>query len=232
MKTVTDSVVAAASGPAAVLHQALDDLIEGFGDDDSAARLAQVRRDFDDRRGRVFEDEELWEPWTQAFLEWFVLERADGELSPAAAALVDCRDPDRAAALRALCTSHRSLFEIRALRPGSVDLEDLLGGTLFRVAEPRALHGVSVGDVAELRLVGFRDAVWFGRTFCYHPAGTRAAIESHARRIRASGGERREVIDFVASLRIKCERYRHVSPVKVYQSAGQGADAIGRGASG
>jgi len=212
--------IAEVAHPASLLLGVLDELVEGLGAPDNVDELADARKGFDERRGRVFEDEELWEPWTQAFLEWFALERvaSDGSPPPVVRALA-AAEGDRADALRMLCTSHRSLFEVVELRPGAVELRDLLGGGMFAVDEPRALHGVSVGDVAELRLIGFAGQVRFGRTFCYHPSGTRDAIAMHARRMRGAGADRREVIDFCASLRVRCERYRHVAAVKVYQAA-------------
>lgn len=217
--TAAAPTAGAAAAPASALHAVLDDLIEGLGAPEVTAELADARQGYDERRGRVFEDEELWESWTQAFLEWFALERASSSGAPPPAAEAMARGDDDAPALRALCTSHRSLFEILELRPGAVELRDLLGGGVFQVDEPRALHGVSVGDVAELRLIGFRGQVLFGRTFCYHPTGTRDAITDHARRLRAGGTDRRQIMDFCASLRVRCTRYRHVSAVKVYQSA-------------
>ncbi len=215
------------NAPAPVIYGLLDDLVARFADTGDSADLVAARADHDERRGRVFEDEDLWESWSQAFLEWYVLERPlagsgatpDGSRPPAVLALAEQPDPESAAALRALCRSHRSLFEIRALRPGGVDLHDLIGGGEFRVDEARALYGVEVGDVAELRLVGFAGRVLFGRTFCYHPTGTRDAIARHVARIRSGGGDRRQAMDFCAGLRVRCERYRHVQAVRVYEAA-------------
>lgn len=206
---------------AALIDRLLDELIERCAAPAALADLSAARKSFDERRGRVFEDEELWERWTQAFLEWYVLERVgpDADAPPVVLALRSESDPARATALRALVTSQRSLFEVRALRPGGVELHDLLGGGEFAVDEKRALHGVGVGDVAELRLVGVGGQVVFGRTFCFHPTGTREAISAHARRILNAGGDRREVMDHCASLRVRCERYRHVSAVRVYEAA-------------
>lgn len=204
-----------------IVGRLLDELIERCAAPAAIEDVSAARKSFDERRGRVFEDEELWERWTQAFLEWYVLERVapDADAPPVVLALRAEAEPPRAAALRALVTSQRSLFEVRALRPGGVELHDLLGGGEFAVDEQRALHGVTVGDVAELRLVGVGGQVVFGRTFCFHPSGTREAISSHARRILAAGGERREVMDHCASLRVRCERYRHVSALRVYEAA-------------
>jgi hypothetical protein len=144
----------------------------------------------------------------------------DGELPPLGASL-RAADGERAAALRAWLRSHRSLFEVTGLAAGRVELRDLLGGGLFSVAEKRAMHGVELGDVAELRLLGFHGDVRFGRTFVFHPRGVRDAIVGQARHHLARGTDRRAVIDLVASLRVKVDRYRHLPPSKVYAVGGQ-----------
>jgi len=214
-------LVASSSERAAIIAELLDRLAQEFGSGEHVGDIAVARKDYDDRRGRVFEDESLWEEWTRAFLEWYVVERVlpDEAFPPAARAFAAESDPIQAAALRALLTSHRSLFEVRALKKNGVHLVDLLGGAEFSVQEERALHGVSPGDVAELRLVGFDGSVLFGRTFLFHPSGTRDSIVGHARRIAGEGGDRRDAIDYCASLRIRCERYRHVSATRVYEAA-------------
>jgi len=211
-----------AESRAVILEDVLDRLIAEHTADE--AQVIAARRDFEERRGRVFQEEELWERWSAAFVEWFVVERvADGSDPPPAARSLARARRDGAArdarAIRALLTSHRSLFEVRALRAGRVELIDLLGGAQISVAEQRALHGVSPGDIAELRVIGFDGDVVFGRTFVFHPHGARDAILAHARRLVAGGGDRRAAIDHVAALRVKVERYRHMPAAKVYELA-------------
>jgi len=203
---------------AGLVSAVLDDLIAEFGGGDYVEEAGRARAEYDERRGRVFEDEELWEVSVQAFLEWYVLERVSSvaDYPPAATALARERDPDRRAALRALLTSHRSLFEVRGTAVGEVELHDLLGGATFVVEEQRALHGVEPGDVVEARLVGLRSKVSFARTFWFHPAGTRDSILRHVERLAASGKDRREIIDYMANLRVRCERYKHMTPEKLY----------------
>ena len=209
----------------AVLTAVMDEAIERCGGAAHTGVITAARQEYDARRGRVFEDEPLWEAWTQAFLEWYVLERplAEAEGRPAAVQVLHDarreRDAQREAAARACLVSHRSLFEVRALAAGRVELLDLIGGAQFSVCEPRAIVGVSVGDVAEMRLIGFAGEVLFGRTFCYHPSGTRDAIVAQVRDMRAQGGSRQDMVDFCASLRIRCQRYRHVPPARIYAAA-------------
>jgi hypothetical protein len=204
---------------AALLDEVTETLYARHTADAEAASIA--RREYEERRGKVHQDDELWEPWSAAFVEWYVVERvAPGEAEPPAARsyreLRAAGDP-RAEVVRALVTSQRSLFEVRAMARGRVDLLDLLGGAAFYVDEMRALHGVEVGDVAELRLVGVAGEVRFGRTFIYHPKLARAAIVERARAMLAGGSTRREVIDHVAQLRVQVTRYRHMPVARVYE---------------
>ncbi|NVB85306.1 MAG: hypothetical protein HOV81_43485 [Kofleriaceae bacterium] len=203
---------------AALLEQVTEELYARHTADVEAAGAA--RREYEERRGKVHQDDELWEPWSAAFVEWLVVERTDGGDVPAAARtyreLRDAGDP-RAPIVGALVTSQRSLYEIRALAKGKIELLDLLGGAEFHVNEQRAMVGVDVGDVAELRLVGVNGEVRFGRTFIYHPKAARAAIVERARAMMAKGASRRDVIDQVAQLRVQVTRYRHMAPARVYE---------------
>ena len=206
------------STAAAQLDEVIEELYARHTADTEAAGLA--RRDYEDRRGKVHQDDELWEAWSAAFVEWYVIERADDSGRPPAQAthreLAAAGDP-RAPVVAALLTSQRSLYEVRAIARGRIELLDLLGGAEFHVEEQRALHGVEVGDVAELRLVGVAGAVRFARTFIYHPAAARAAIVERARAMLGKGSSRRDVIDQIAQLRVQVTRYRHMAPARVYE---------------
>ena len=203
---------------AALLDEVTEELYAQHTADVEAA--AAARREYEERRGKVHQEDELWEPWSAAFVEWFVVERvAEGQRVPLAAQTyreLPADDPRRAV-VSALVTSHRSLFEVKSTERGKVQLLDLLGGAVFVVDEQRALHGVEVGDVAELRLVGIGSEVRFGRTFIYHPKAARGAIVERARGMFADGASRRDVIDQVAQLRVQVTRYRHMPAARVYE---------------
>jgi hypothetical protein len=209
---------------AALLDEVTEELYARHTRDAEAAGAA--RREYEDRRGKVHQDDELWEPWSAAFVEWFVVERVEpngAEIPPAAQTyreLAAANDP-RAAVVGALVTSQRSLYEVVSIgtgrAKGEIELLDLLGGAEFIVSEQRAMVGVEVGDVAELRLIGVGGEVRFGRTFIYHPKTARAAIVERAREMLGKGASRRDVIDAVAQLRVQVTRYRHMPPARVYE---------------
>lgn len=203
---------------AALLEQVTEELYARHTADVEAATIA--RREYEERRGKVHQDDELWEAWSAAFVEWFVVERLAANHSVPPAALtyreLPAGDP-RVEVISALVTSQRSLYEVRSVARGRVELLDLLGGAAFLVDEQRALHGVEVGDVAELRLIGVAGEVRFGRTFVYHPKSARAAIVERARGLLAKGASRRDVIDQIAQLRVQVTRYRHMPAARVYE---------------
>lgn len=209
---------------ARLIDQVTEELYATHTADERAAQVA--RREYEERRGKVHQDDELWEPWSAAFVEWYVVERlAPGHTVPPAGLSYQAlpADDERAEVMRALVTSHRSLFEVRDLAPAKgggaqrIELLDLLGGAMFHVDEKRAMHGVEIGDVAELRLIGLRGEVAFGRTFIYHPKAARTAIAARARTMLAGGAARRDVIDQIAQLRVQVTRYRHMPPARVYE---------------
>lgn len=204
---------------AAALDGIIEELYARHTTDTEAAGFA--RREYEERRGKVHQDDELWEPWSAAFVEWYVVERvADGADVPPAVLTyreLAAAGDSRADFVKALVTSQRSLYEVLAIAKGRIEVLDLLGGAKFHVDEQRAMLGVEVGDVAELRLVGINGEVRFGRTFIYHPKAARPAIVERARAMLAKGASRRDVIDQIAQLRVQVTRYRHMAPARVYE---------------
>src|SRR4051794_32770280 len=104
---------------------AYDDLIKAATGDVDDLRAARDR--WSGLSGRVHVDHELYGERSDAFVEWYVLERprADG-LRPVDRVAMEAGVPveDREAVL-ALSRSYRSLFQVRRLRTGGVLIDDL-----------------------------------------------------------------------------------------------------------
>lgn len=215
---MTTDPVAELTG-AALLSAAYEEVITAISTESELAALRDARGEWDERRGRVYEDEDLWELWTQAFLEWYAVERiGSGEQYPPAARLIAAASPQMADALRAWMRSHRTLLEITAIVGDQVRAIDLLGGAELCILEKRTLHGVDGGEIVEVRVVAFGGDVHFGRSMCFHPQGTRDAIVAHARRMIGGRDTRQDVMDFCGKLRLRSERYGHMSAIKAYET--------------
>jgi hypothetical protein len=57
-----------------------------------------------------------------------------------------------------------------------------------------------------------------GRSFLFHPEGTRDAIVSMTTAMREAGKNRAEIIDHLALLRSRSQSYSHVAPVRIYEN--------------
>lgn len=202
----------------AILLGVGDELIAGLGVPEVEDEMTRAREEYAERRGgAVYEDEELWESWTQTMLEWCAFERPwRGGPTPVASRLEGETDDERRAALEAWARSLRTIVVIEALSPGEVVVRDLIGGGVVAVDEPRTLHGVDVGDVAEVRLLGYAGAVRFGRTFFFHPAVAAAPIAERAAALPPTLAARVELVDQCAALRLRSERYKHVAVERIY----------------
>jgi hypothetical protein len=202
-----------------MLSQVLDRLIAFAARDE--ASVVSAREEWWEQAGRVFDDDPLYEERTAAFLEWFALERAgaDGR-RPAERFLAEERLDDLDGAwARALATSHRTLVEVKQLRPGTLLVDDLLGGGAFQVTERRRLPGIGDGEIFEARLVAnvvTPPEVLFTRAFQFHPREANSELRRIAYLARTSGEPRATTLFRLARLRLKALRWGHVAAEKIY----------------
>lgn len=192
--------------------------------EDQAALLA-ARDEWSRRAGAVHDDDPLYEERTAAFLDWFALDRrgADGR-SPVERLLAEAAGAAERAALSAMASSHRSLFKVRERHlsgQGGLLLDDLWGGGVFRARERRSLAGVDKGDLLDARLLadaGAPPQLLLLRIACVHPREAEGAIRRHVAQARRAGEPREELLFRLLRLRLRGERYRHVTPARVYEA--------------
>jgi hypothetical protein len=184
--------------------------------------LVAARAEWERLAGVVHDDEPLYEERAAAFLEWFLIDhRPSPEAPPPIEPLIARAGGPERAALVALATSHRSLFQVREAHADGVTLDDLWGGACFRVHERRRLAGLAAGELFDARLVADVEsppALLFARTFCFHPREAEAGCRSRVADARRAGESRETLLFRLLRLRVRSERYRHVSPARVYAS--------------
>jgi hypothetical protein len=211
-----------AEGPGR-LHTLVDRLAAEFSEGPHRAEIAGAREDYFTRSGKVFEDDaELFEGRVASFLEWYVLERPlAGGRPPVVRALeravASAEPPETRRLLAHLATSHRSLFDLVAVRGDTIELDDLLGGARFLVHERRSTVGFGVGDLVEARLFWDGRRVIFGKTFLYHPRDARAEALAAIDAAVGRGDSRDEILFQLARLHVRWHRHGHVAAARVYR---------------
>jgi hypothetical protein len=177
--------------------------------------------------GEVHEDDRCFEQRTQAFFNWYLLDRQKGGTSPVQrflqeqGATLEARDKD---VIIGLTQSRLGLYAYRGrrgfLRPpkqGQVRVRDAITGDDFNVTERRQMHGLEVGDLFEARLVPVGGAYHFSSSFTYHPREMRRAILREVKRRKKQGQiSVRELLWELERMQLQSERFRNVSIENIY----------------
>jgi hypothetical protein len=223
---VSSSVAEPRRGNSGVIHGLLDELAASYAGPAFHDEIAAAREEYFTRSGKVFEDDaEVYEARTLAFLEWYVIERplASGRtpvLTTMEASDLTQTSPERSAALAAIATSHRSLFDIAHVDAKGVELEDILGGGRFRVIERRSTIGFEVGAIVEARLVWDGEQTVFTKTFLFHPRDARTEVLDMVDHALAAGTANDEIMFRMAQLCLRWHRHGHSNAVRIYKGLG------------
>ncbi len=171
--------------------------------------------------GEVFEDDRSMESRLAAFVDWYVLDRKRGDLTPAAAYLAEEGPrihPSELPIYRAFTETIRGLFELK--KPPKNDrlrVRELCSDEEYEVFERRTLAGLAKGDVFEARLIPFQGELFFSGAFCYHPKAAKKAILAEVKRRRKAGTlDRAAFLNALLSMELKFERYRNVAVEAIY----------------
>lgn len=201
-----------------------DELIARAARDEDDLILA--RASWEALAGEVRPDHELYHECSDAFIEWYLLERkgSDGR-TPVERALLQAEDQETRAALRSLRAAQRSLYRVHMLRAGGLLLDDIYGGGRFDVDERRRLPGVQEGDMIEARLLADFENPYrllLGRAVLFHPREAGDAVLAIVAEARRQGESRAGLLARLLRLRLRALAYRHVAPARIYREGGLG----------
>lgn len=183
--------------------------------------VRKARREFQDLTGKVEEDDPWFEQRMALFLEWYVLDRPgpDG-LTPAERFLVEASDHldgHEPEIYHGLTSTQRSLFRIDGWDAGRIDLTDMIGGGAWSVYQEQPMIGLQKGDLIDARIVPFRNDLYLGQAMVFHPRIASEHIVNMLEVAHASGGLTFDLVNLLASLRLRFEQYRNVKVRHVYR---------------
>ncbi len=211
-------------------------LLAWAGAEERQPWLLEARRSWFARVGEPHEEDKSYELRMNGLLEHYLYDfRPD-----AANRTIDLflRDgagdftTDERAQVRELGRSRRALFDVRRIRPGTMELEEVLGGGRHEVEERRAVVALAKGDIFEARLLPHEGKLHFSSAFVYHPREVRRAILKEAKRLSEASppGQAPDGDEFLAQLSrmaLRLERYRNVRVESIYDfDAPQGRNAV------
>jgi hypothetical protein len=183
--------------------------------------VVEARAEYSRLAGDVFEEDRQLELRLTGFLEYYLCDRpaAWAQGTPARARYLEAlqnESPERAAAWRAFTETWHGLFQVRSLTEGLVRVAALSTHNEVLISERRAMHGVSVGDVLEARLVPFGGSLAFSSAWVWHPHAAARLIVAEAERRRNQGLGERELLFDCARRSLKADRYRQIPLERIY----------------
>jgi hypothetical protein len=206
---------------AAGLSQAFDALVKWAMTPERQDDVVAARAEYSKLAGEVFDEDRQLELRLAGFLEFYLCDRVApwAQATPARARYLEALrggTPGDAASWRAFTETWHGLFRVLALDDSGVRLESLASRTEVQVVERRTLHGLSLGDVLEARLVPFEGALNFSGAWVWHPHEAAALIAAEAERRRLAGLPEREFLYDCARRSLKADRYRQIAIEKIY----------------
>jgi len=213
-----------------------DRLLAWAGAEERQPWLLEARRTWFARVGEPHEEDKSYEHRMNGLLEHYLYDyRPDGANRTLDLFLRDGAGDfttDERAQVRELGRSLRALFEVRRIRPGLMELDEVLGGARHEVVERRTVVALAKGDLFEARLLPHEGKLHFSAAFLYHPREVRRAILKEAKRLaeEAPPGQAPDGDEFLAQLSrmaLRLERYRNVRVESIYDfDAPQGRNAV------
>ena len=187
--------------------------------------LLEARRAYFARVGEPHEEDKSYEARMNGLIDHYLFDfRPDGHDTTLALYLRDGGaglTTDERAQMREMGRNLHLLVEVRKIRPGIVEVEDVLSGARHDVVERRAVVALAKGDILEARLFPHEGKLHFSASSIYHPREVRRAILKEAKRRAGSAlpGQGPDVEDFLALLSrmaLRLERYRNVRVESIY----------------
>src|SRR5205823_5405695 len=178
--------------------------------------------------GEVHEDDRAYEQRMQAFFNWFLFDRTQGDGSTPVDRFLREKGaelPGKDKDVLLGCTQSRlALYEYRGRRglfsrprAGQIRVRDAVTGEDFDVTERRQMHGLEIGDLFEARLVPVDRLFHFSTSFTYHPREVTREIRREVKRRKKQGAvDARALCWELERMALQHERFRNVSINAIY----------------
>ena len=207
-----------------MFEEIVERLTSHYTGDKYLSELKVAREDYFRKAGKVFEDEPIFETRMNAFLEWYLFDRPlwDSGLPPVRLYINmygETLDEGRRNILRGLDHSIHSLFLMSSGYGSTVQVKDLIHDQTHTVSVAQTPIGPGKGDIFESRVIPMPQQKVFSDVLWVHPREAHDFIQSEVtRRKRQNNSDWEEFLFDLAYMKLKSDRYQHVSPNQIYSS--------------
>ncbi len=189
--------------------------------DTQMVEVRRARREFQELTGKFEEDEPWFEQRMTLFLEWYVLDRpcGDGLIPVEQFVIKEARhlEDKELEIFEGLTATHRTLVRIDRWQAGRIELTDMIGGGMWSVQQEDPMVGLQKGDFLDLRIVPFRGDLYIGRGLIFHPRVAKDCIQKTLEEAHAKGLLSFDLVNVLASQRLRFDRYRNFKVKHVYR---------------
>jgi hypothetical protein len=209
--------------PGGGYHSFFEQVVAFASSTDFENEIRDARSEFFADTGEIREEEKGFEARSEAFTEWYVLERivTSANRTPLEMFLIAKRaglGADEISTYEGFRHSFRGLFEFIKVNKERLIVRDLASNSKLGVSEKRVAIGTAKGTILDARVIHFCGEQVLTRSVLYHPLSVRELILEQVKLLK--GQERRAYLDFMRKLsiaRFRCDRYQRVNAERLYQ---------------
>ncbi len=186
------------------------------------SELIKAKKEFFGFIGSVHEEDPFFESYMTAFIEWYIFARdmTNKDLPPIRLFYRDqahTLSSEEKSIYEDFTKFRHSIFIAKKVKPSLLVVHDLYADEKITIEHNFPAAGFNTGDIFEAILVPFRGQLTFTKTFFFHPCDVKRFIVKELKKVRKL--EQKillKVIMRFQRLRLKYDRYSHVSPAQIY----------------
>jgi len=187
------------------------------------SEIPEAKKDYFEKIGQVFDDDNIFEMRMAAFFDWFVYDRPAGKIGLSPIRLYyyineNLLTPEEKITGTNLLKTNLSLFLINKKTKDILSIIDLYDSTFYEVPSRREFDFIAVSSIVEGRLIPTRDGYVFSDPIYAYPTDVSAKIKKEALKYKnTTRGKFREFIFKLAGMSIRSYRYKHLPVSEIYK---------------
>lgn len=202
----------------------LEPIVEEFTTREYYREVYNAKKEYFEKAGVVYEDDEEFEQRMCIFMDWYIFDRdlPGVDLPPVKYYFKKNKERFTSEELniyKDLCATIHSIFRLRRFTWGknSFVIHDLFSNKSFKVTDPEINRGFSKGDLFEGRIIPFKGTYEFSLGFCFHPAEMESFILNEIKKVRFQDkGKQTKLTLQLAGMKLKHLRFKHIDVRHIY----------------